>query len=68
MTLQVAVFGISLMKLVACDSWIVPIHGSVHILVDPVTRGCGEKLTNRVKSLWVGTRGQGASENDEINA
>ena len=28
-------------KFVAHESWIVPIHGSLHILVDPATRGCG---------------------------
>lgn len=31
-----------------------PIHGSLHIVVDPVTRGCGEKSTNRVRNPWVG--------------
>lgn len=27
---------------VARDLWIIPIHGSLYILIDPVTRGCGE--------------------------
>ena len=36
------------------DSWIIPIHGSLHILVDPVTRGCGGKSTNRAKNPRVG--------------
>ena len=39
---------------VARDSSIIPIHGSLHILVDLVTRGCGGKSTNRVKNPRVG--------------
>lgn len=35
---------------VARDLWSPPIHGSLHILVDPVTRGCGGKSTNMVKN------------------
>lgn len=30
---------------VARDSLLIPIHGSLRILVDPVTRGCDEKST-----------------------
>ena len=50
------------------------IHGPLHILVDLVTRGYGEKSTNRVKNPrvgWANSMGRGdggAVERDEINA
>ena len=45
---------------VARGLWIIPIHESLHILVDPVTRGCGEKSTGRVatNSLFTTRRKQ----------
>ena len=42
---------VSIMRTVARDSWIIPIHRSLHIRVDPVTRGLS---TNRVKNPRVG--------------
>ena len=46
-------------KGVARDLWIILIHGSLHSHVDLVTRGCGEKSTNRVKNPRVMERGDG---------
>ena len=56
---------------IAQDSWIIPIHG---LLIDPVTHRCGEKSTNRVKNPrveWANNmeRGdRGATERDKIIA
>lgn len=40
------------------------LHGSLHLLIDPITRGCGEKATVGV-SQYYGNRGRGATEGDE---
>lgn len=56
---------------VAHNSWISPIQGSLHILVDPATHGCRKRSTNRVKIPWVGwvnsIGDEGATERDEIS-
>lgn len=62
------------LTLVARELWSPSIHGSLHILVNPVTCGCGEKSSKKVKNPrveWANRRERGDGglryRNDEIN-
>lgn len=72
MALQVAIFEMSLMKLIARNLRIIFIYGSVHILINTVTCECVEKSMNRIKIYGWGHEHERGNkslfESDKLNA